>query len=182
MSQLLWYVSEGSKWLSMINIPRRRIILLTPQWPYQVISVMWVIWRFIDKNFDRSLLFNRWYWRHSHSFNFNHWSVYCAIFLSTESTTIFQILFNYRFLAEKRLNSSSHIWMMRGLLVHIIKISKRHHTHKYHTVEAWEWISNFIPHYIRDVITSMMGLKIIHVNKRVPCTSNKPRLVDICIV
>ena len=32
------------------------------------------------------------------------------------------------------------------------------------TVENWEWVCNFIPHYVRDA--SMIGLKLIHVSKR----------------
>ena len=34
------------------------------------------------------------------------------------------------------------------------------------TVEVYEWISNFIPHIIMDVITYMLGLKLNHVSKR----------------
>ena len=33
-------------------------------------------------------------------------------------------------------------------------------------LEVWEWINNFIRHFIMDVIVSTVGLKLIHVNKR----------------
>ena len=39
------------------------------------------------------------------------------------------------------------------------------------TVAVWEWIINFIPHFILDVITypiSMLGFKLNHVSKRGP--------------
>ena len=38
------------------------------------------------------------------------------------------------------------------------------------TVEVWEWISYFIPHFTRHVITSVsrLGLKLNHINKRGP--------------
>ena len=37
------------------------------------------------------------------------------------------------------------------------------------TIEVYEWISNFIPHFIVDVIhLSMLGLKLNHVSKRGP--------------
>ena len=39
------------------------------------------------------------------------------------------------------------------------------------TVEVWKWISNFIPHFILDVITyqvSMLRLRFIHINERGP--------------
>ena len=37
------------------------------------------------------------------------------------------------------------------------------------TVEIWEWISDFISHFIIDVIwLSMLGLKLNHVSKRAP--------------
>ena len=37
------------------------------------------------------------------------------------------------------------------------------------TVQVWEWISNFIPHIIRDVFfLSLLELKLIHVSKRGP--------------
>ena len=39
------------------------------------------------------------------------------------------------------------------------------------TVAIWEWISNFIPHSITDVITQL-GLKIIHVSNRGPIASD----------
>ena len=40
-------------------------------------------------------------------------------------------------------------------------------------IEVWEWISNFITHYIMDVITyPWMGLQLIHVSKRVSSYSN----------
>ena len=35
------------------------------------------------------------------------------------------------------------------------------------TVEVWEWISNFIPHFVMNVIT-MLGLKLIHISKMRP--------------
>ena len=34
------------------------------------------------------------------------------------------------------------------------------------TVEAWEWPSNFIPHYDGCVFLSVLALKLIHVSKR----------------
>ena len=48
------------------------------------------------------------------------------------------------------------------------------------TVEVWEWISNFIPHYIMDVITYLC-LKLIPVSKKgsqvvetIPCRRQRP--------
>ena len=35
------------------------------------------------------------------------------------------------------------------------------------TVKVWEWISNFIPQFIKDYL-SLLGFKLIHVSKRVP--------------
>ena len=37
------------------------------------------------------------------------------------------------------------------------------------TVQVWEWISKFILHWITDVITSILELKLIHVSKGGPC-------------
>ena len=37
-------------------------------------------------------------------------------------------------------------------------------------VEVWEWISNFIPHFIGHVIT-YLGWKLFHVRKRDPCST-----------
>ena len=37
------------------------------------------------------------------------------------------------------------------------------------TIEVWEWLSNFVPHFTWHFIAypiSMVGLKLIHVNKR----------------
>ena len=44
------------------------------------------------------------------------------------------------------------------------------------TVEVWEWISNFIPHFIMDVISYlfMLGLKLIHYSKRGPSCHMQP--------
>ena len=35
-----------------------------------------------------------------------------------------------------------------------------------YTVEVWEWISNFIPHFMGCDYLSMLGLKLIHVSKK----------------
>ena len=34
--------------------------------------------------------------------------------------------------------------------------------------KVWEWIYNFIQHFMMDVITYLMGLKLIHVSERSP--------------
>ena len=34
-------------------------------------------------------------------------------------------------------------------------------------VDVWEWMSNFIPHFLMDIIT-MLGLKLNHVSKKGP--------------
>ena len=51
------------------------------------------------------------------------------------------------------------------------------------TVEVWEWISNFIPHFTGHVITypSMLGLELIHVSKIGPW-DDLPNLVQASIV
>ena len=48
------------------------------------------------------------------------------------------------------------------------------HFPNFNTVEVWEWISNFIPHFIMDVIT--LGLKLIQVSKRGPRSHKKETL------
>ena len=46
------------------------------------------------------------------------------------------------------------------------------------TVEVWEWISNFIPHFVMGVIMqSMLGLKLISVCKRAPGLQEKGQSV-----
>ena len=36
------------------------------------------------------------------------------------------------------------------------------------TVKVWEWISNFIPHFMAYDYLPMVGLKLIHVTKEAP--------------
>ena len=46
------------------------------------------------------------------------------------------------------------------------------------TIEVWEWISNFIPHFTKHVITYPCRYKLIHASKTVPTLSrhNKRKL------
>ena len=46
------------------------------------------------------------------------------------------------------------------------------------TVEVWEWISNFIPHFTGHVIAlAMLGLKLNRFSKRGPCCVYIPLFV-----
>ena len=38
-----------------------------------------------------------------------------------------------------------------------------------HKLEVWEWMNNFIPYFMIDVIMSTLGLEVIHVNKGSQC-------------
>ena len=43
------------------------------------------------------------------------------------------------------------------------------------TVKVWEWISNFIPHFVMDAIClPVLGLKLNHVSKRDPWYDETP--------
>ena len=45
------------------------------------------------------------------------------------------------------------------------------------TVEVWEWISNFIPHF-----TGYVRLKLIHVGIRGPCERSRSNYIAVCRV
>ena len=52
------------------------------------------------------------------------------------------------------------------------------------TIDVLEWIRNFIPQFTGHVITTMLGLKSAHVNKRAPAyiASNAYVWVNTCCI